>query len=200
MADYIKEISMKHISKRTTFCIIAIVLIIIATCAAYFAIANWRAQYSYNAATNSLIANINASKNVDNDKEVLLAQQQQTDAQFDEASSQNMLLLPQLSNRININAKISREFTKKLQNKLSNEKANLAANSNKNADKNKNNNQNKAQQESNKPQLNNNQKNKVENLLKQNNHVDSNDSQDEQEEGKVNKKTTNNGENSNKPW
>lgn len=206
MVYNIKETSMKRAHKNTIVRTISIVLMIIAILAAYYCLTNWRAQYAYNSATSSLIANMKAAKNIDADKEVLLTQQQQTDAQFNDASAQRYLLMPKLLNHIDHNAKLSREFTEKL-------RKNINSTNKSTSSKNKNNQQkadtdskkNKNNNEPNKPQLNNNQKSKVENLLKQNNHVDTENSQNQenQEDKQGQEKTTkrtNSNDNSNKPW
>lgn len=196
---------MKHMSSRTIIRIITFLFLIIAIFVAYFVIVNWRAQYAYNAATDSLISNIKSSKSIDSDKNVLLTQQQQTDAQFDDAKSQEMILLPQLRNSIDKNAELSRKLTEKLKQNQNNTNKQQKPKKHNNHFKNDNSNnssKDKKQSDSSKPQLDNTQRNKVENLLKQNDHVDSKYSQDQEDQqgSEKTEKRTKTDESSNKPW
>lgn len=189
-------------SKRVIVRLIAFIFMLIAAFAAYYAIVNWRAQFTYNAATSSLISNIKESKKIDIDKNVLLTQQQQTDAQFNEALAQRMLLLPNLSKRINHNAEISRKLTEKLKERNN---SNISSKLRKNQSKANNNKKDEDETESSKPKLNNTQRNKVENLLKQNDKVDSQSykNQQSQQDDSDKEKTTKRTKNSdgvNKPW
>lgn len=196
---------MKHMSSRTIIRIVTFLFLIIAIFVTYFAIVNWRAQYTYNAATDSLISNIKSSKSIDSDKNVLLTQQQQTDAQFDDAKSQEMILLPQLRNSIDKNAELSRKLTEKLKQNQNNTNKRQKPKKHNNHFKNDNSNnssKDKKQSDSSKPQLDNTQRNKVENLLKQNDHVDSKYSQDQEDQqgSEKTEKRTKTDESSNKPW
>lgn len=190
-----------NMSKRVIVRLITFIFMLIAVFAAYYAIVNWRAQFTYNAATSSLISNIKESKKLDIDKNVLLTQQQQTDAQFNEALAQRMLLLPNLSKRINHNAEISRKLTEKLKEKNN---SNISSKLRKNQSK-ANNKKDEDETESSKPKLNNTQRNKVENLLKQNDKVDSQSyknqqsQQDDSDQEKTTKRTKNS-DGVNKPW
>lgn len=188
---------MKHIITKKTTRIVTIICLLTAIAIAYCTITNWRSEYSYNAATNSLIANMKAANSTDSDKNILLTQQQQTDAQFNDARSQYAILLPQLRNSINHNAEISHQFTETLKKKIRNKPTSSPAKKSKS--QNHANSKNNNQSEPTKPQLNTTQRNKVENLLQQNNHVNSQSSQDQQEQEKTTKRTTT-GDNSNKPW
>lgn len=197
------KIHMKfNMSKRVIVRLITFIFMLIAVFAAYYAIVNWRAQFTYNAATSSLISNIKESKKIDIDKNVLLTQQQQTDAQFNEALAQRMLLLPNLSKRINHNAEISRKLTEKLKEKNN---SNISSKLRKNQSKANNNQKDEDETESSKPKLNNTQRNKVENLLKQNDKVDSQSyknqqsQQDDSDKEKTTKRTKNS-DDANKPW
>lgn len=191
-----------NMSKRVIVRLITFIFMLIAVFAAYYAIVNWRAQFTYNAATSSLISNIKESKKIDIDKNVLLTQQQQTDAQFNEALAQRMLLLPNLSKRINHNAEISRKLTEKLKEKNN---SNISSKLRKNQPKANNNKKDEDETESSKPKLNNTQRNKVENLLKQNDKVDSQSyknqqsQQDDSDQEKTTKRTKNS-DGANKPW
>lgn len=191
-----------NMSKRVIVRLITFIFMLIAVFAAYYAIVNWRAQFTYNAATSSLISNIKESKKLDIDKNVLLTQQQQTDAQFNEALAQRMLLLPNLSKRINHNAEISRKLTEKLKEKNN---SNISSKLRKNHPKANNNKKDEDETESSKPKLNNTQRNKVENLLKQNDKVDSQSyknqqsQQDDSDQEKTTKRTKNS-DGANKPW
>lgn len=196
---------MKHMSSRTIIRIVTFLFLIIAIFVAYFAIVNWRAQYAYNTATDSLISNIKSAKSIDSDKNVLLTQQQQTDAQFDDAKSQEMILLPQLRNSIDKNAELSRKLTEKLKQNQNNTNKQQKTKKHNNHFKNDNSNnssKDKKQSDSSKPQLSNAQRNKVENLLKQNDHVDSQSSQNQEDQQGLEKteKRTKTDESSNKPW
>ena len=64
--------------------------------AALWAIVNLAAVNSYNQATQSLQENISTSRKDDADWDKLHTRQQQTDAQFNEASAMKPLLLPQV--------------------------------------------------------------------------------------------------------
>ena len=198
---------MKHTSKHTITRIIALIFMLLAVLVAYFCFANWQAQYAYNSATNNLISNMKAANNIDTDKEILLTQQQQTDAQFNDALSQKMLLIPKLRNHIDHNAELSRRLTEKLRKNLGKNTKSSSTKNNHNKLKNNNANQhNKKQTEPAKPQLNNKQRNKVENLLKQNNHVDSQssknqqDQEDQENQEKTTKRTDTSDNNGSKPW
>ena len=191
-----------NMSKRVIVRLITFIFMLIAVFAAYYAIVNWRAQFTYNAATSSLISNIKESKKLDIDKNVLLTQQQQTDAQFNEALAQRMLILPNLSKRINHNAEISRKLTEKLKERNN---SNISSKLRKNQSKANNNKKDEDETESSKPKLNNTQRNKVENLLKQNDKVDSQSyknqqsQQDDSDQEKTTKRTKNS-DGVNKPW
>lgn len=196
---------MKHMSSRTIIRIVTFLFLIIAIFVAYFAIVNWRVQYAYNTATDSLISNIKSAKSIDSDKNVLLTQQQQTDAQFDDAKSQEMILLPQLRNSIDKNAELSRKLTEKLKQNQNNTNKQQKPKKHNNHFKNDNSNnssKDKKQSDSSNPQLSNAQRNKVENLLKQNDHVDSQSSQNQEDQQGLEKteKRTKTDESSNKPW
>lgn len=195
---------MMRISKRNIIRVISIIFLIIALFAAYYVITNWRAQYAYNAATNSLIANMKSAKNIYSDKDILVTQQQQTDAQFSDAKSQQILLLPKLSENIEHNSEISRKFTESLKQKNGKNNTSPASKSKKLKNSSKSE-ENKNQTESSKPKLNNTQKNKVEDLLKQNNKVNPKDQQDQEDQDNQNgkektTKRTTSSDGSNKPW
>ena len=168
-------------------------------------ITNWRAQYAYNAATNSLIANMKSAKNIYSDKDILVTQQQQTDAQFSDAKSQQILLLPKLSENIEHNSEISRKFTESLKQKNGKNNTKSPASKSKKLKNSSKSEENKNQTESSKPKLNNTQKNKVEDLLKQNNKVNPKDQQDQEDQDNQNgkektTKRTTSSDGSNKPW
>lgn len=196
---------MMRISKRNIIRVISIIFLIIALFAAYYVITNWRAQYAYNAATNSLIANMKSAKNIYSDKDILVTQQQQTDAQFSDAKSQQILLLPKLSENIEHNSEISRKFTESLKQKNSKNNTKSPASKSKQLKNSSKSEENKNKTESSKPKLNNTQKNKVEDLLKQNNKVNPKDQQDQEDQDNQNgkektTKRTTSSDGSNKPW
>ena len=146
-----------------------------------------------------------SAKNIYSDKDILVTQQQQTDAQFSDAKSQQILLLPKLSENIDHNSEISRKFTESLKQKngKNNTKSHTSkSNQLKNSSKSE---ENKNQTESSKPKLNNTQKNKVEDLLKQNNKVNPKDQQDQEDQDNQNgkektTKRTTSSDGANKPW
>ena len=86
----------------------AVLLLLVAGVAAV----NLSASITFNQATASLNANIKAAQDESTDITTLKAQQQQTDAQFDEAGRMRTLLLPQVKDAIDTNASISSELTK----------------------------------------------------------------------------------------
>ena len=83
----------------------AVLLLLVAGVAAV----NLSASITFNQATASLNANIKAAQDESTDITTLKAQQQQTDAQFNEAGRMRTLLLPQVKDT---NASISSELTK----------------------------------------------------------------------------------------
>ena len=83
----------------------AVLLLLVAGVAAV----NLSASITFNQATASLNANIKAAQDESTDITTLKAQQQQTDAQFDEAGRMRTLLLPQVKDAIDTNASISDE-------------------------------------------------------------------------------------------
>lgn len=89
-----------------------IVLAVLLGTVALLAVVNLAANGNYNHATRSLQENIKTSKqnNVDWDK--LRVRQQQTDAQFDDAGEMRALLLPQLRESIDHNSRVSDQLTK----------------------------------------------------------------------------------------
>ena len=89
-----------------------IVLAVLLGMVALLAVVNLAANGNYTHATRSLQENIKTSKqnNVDWDK--LRVRQQQTDAQFDDAGEMRALLLPQLRESIDHNSRVSDQLTK----------------------------------------------------------------------------------------
>ena len=79
--------------------------------AALWAIVNLAAVNSYNQATQSLQENISTSRKDDADWDKLHTRQQQTDAQFNEASAMKPLLLPQVRESIEHNSHVSSQLT-----------------------------------------------------------------------------------------
>lgn len=210
----------KHhkVTLRNFIRVISVLCVILSILLSYFAITNFRAQNAYNVATRSLIANIKASKKLDVDKDMLRIQQQQTDAEFYDASSKGYaILLPELSESIRLNAEISKKFTKELQKKVEDEKR---SNSKKivngedtsekstkdNNDKSKSSQSNHPQaSEKSNPELSKNQRNQVENLLKNNNHTEHSDDDSSDDADSNNQKgktigTARDSSNSTKPW
>ena len=116
MAGAVKEAVASGKLKRTRASlptrVALIVLAVLLGTVALLAVVNLAANGNYNHATRSLQENIKTSKqnNVDWDK--LRVQQQQTDAQFDDAGEMRALLLPQLRESIDHNSRVSGQLTK----------------------------------------------------------------------------------------
>ena len=116
MAGAVKEAVVSGKLKRTRASlptrVALIVLAVLLGMVALLAVVNLAANGNYNHATRSLQENIKTSKqnNVDWDK--LRVQQQQTDAQFDDAGEMRALLLPQLRESIDHNSRVSGQLTK----------------------------------------------------------------------------------------
>lgn len=161
----------------------AVILAILALAVIFAVIVNIRSEIAYNEATHKLVENVKSVNKLDLDLHMLKIQQQQTDAQFDDANSNSDFLLPHIKKNIERNAAISRAFTKQLTNRINQEEAMNKSDKN-SVDQNKINTSNNPKSDStnksgksnsdpsngNKPELNSAQKNKVEDLLKQNNH------------------------------
>lgn len=116
MASAVKEAVVSGKLKRTRASlptrVALIVLAVLLGMVALLAVVNLAANGNYNHATRSLQENIKTSKqnNVDWDK--LRVRQQQTDAQFDDAGEMRALLLPQLRESIDHNSRVSDQLTK----------------------------------------------------------------------------------------
>lgn len=116
MAGAVKEAVVSGKLKRTRASlptrVALIVLAVLLGMVALLAVVNLAANGNYNHATRSLQENIKTSKqnNVDWDK--LRVRQQQTDAQFDDAGEMRALLLPQLRESIDHNSRVSGQLTK----------------------------------------------------------------------------------------
>ena len=116
MAGAVKEAVVSGKLKRTRASlptrVALIVLAVLRGMVALLAVVNLAANGNYNHATRSLQENIKTSKqnNVDWDK--LRVRQQQTDAQFDDAGEMRALLLPQLRESIDHNSRVSDQLTK----------------------------------------------------------------------------------------
>lgn len=116
MAGAVKEAVVSGKLKRTRASlptrVALIVLAVLLGTVALLAVVNLAANGNYNHATRSLQENIKTSKqnNVDWDK--LRVRQQQTDAQFDDAGEMRALLLPQLRESIDHNSRVSGQLTK----------------------------------------------------------------------------------------
>lgn len=116
MAGAVKEAVVSGKLKRTRASlptrVALIVLAVLLGTVALLAVVNLAANGNYNHATRSLQENIKTSKqnNVDWDK--LRVRQQQTDAQFDDAGEMRALLLPQLRESIDHNSRVSDQLTK----------------------------------------------------------------------------------------
>ena len=95
--------------------------------AALWAIVNLAAVNSYNQATQSLQENISTSRKDDADWDKLHTRQQQTDAQFNEASAMKPLLLPQVRESIEHNSHVSSQLTDHASKKIKAEQSDQSA-------------------------------------------------------------------------
>lgn len=75
---------------------------------------NLRAAYLYNDATSTLTTTLQQVQQPDADVDALLAQQQRTDAQFNDAQDLDWVLLPELRDQIAHNSEVSATLTKRL--------------------------------------------------------------------------------------
>ncbi|MDH7901393.1 DUF6466 family protein [Bifidobacterium catenulatum subsp. kashiwanohense] len=99
--------------------IIIAVIAAISIAVGALAIVNLASVSNYNQATNSLNANIKASQQQDADFDKLQTQQQQqTDAQFREAGTAGVLLLPNVRSSIEHNAAVSARLTESIRKKI----------------------------------------------------------------------------------
>ena len=89
-----------------------VILAVLLGAIALLAVVNLAANGNYNHATRSLQENIKTSKQNDVDWDKLRVRQQQTDAQFDDAGEMRALLLPQLRESIDHNSRVSEQLTK----------------------------------------------------------------------------------------
>lgn len=96
------------LAARILLVAVAILLVAVAAMAGV----NLSATAKFNQATTSLNANIKAAQDGTSDVNTVKAQQQQTDAQFEEAGRLRALLLPQVKDAIDANASVSSQLTK----------------------------------------------------------------------------------------
>lgn len=169
MAGAVKEAVVSGKLKRTRASlptrVALIVLAVLLGTVALLAVVNLAANGNYNHATRSLQENIKTSKqnNVDWDK--LRVRQQQTDAQFDDAGEMRALLLPQLRESIDHNSRVSDQLTKTIIEKAKSGKDNQSdSDTNANADARQTN----GSESKKDTRLTDAQREKVEELLKQN--------------------------------
>ncbi len=198
MDGAIKEAAVNGTPKRSraplTIRIGLVVLSVLLGAVALLAVVNLAANGNYNHATQSLQENIKTSRqdNVDWDK--LRVRQQQTDAQFDDAGEMRALLLPQLRESIDHNSRVSDQLTKAIIEKAKSDKNNQS-NSDTNADA-----QRTDGSESKKDtKLTDAQREKVEELLKQNAQSTQSDS-DANNTGSAAKQNTDKSSSQAKPW
>jgi len=99
-----------------------VILAVLLGAVAMLAVVNLAANGNYNHATRSLQENIKTSRqnNVDWDK--LRIRQQQTDAQFNDAGEMRALLLPRLRESIDHNSHVSAQLTKTIIEKTKSDK------------------------------------------------------------------------------
>ncbi|MBW3094300.1 cell surface protein [Bifidobacterium sp. 64T4] len=100
---------------------VRIVMIVIAVAALAIAVLaglNVASSARFNQATSTLNANLKLASKDDADLDALRASQQQADAQFEDAAKLDAVLLPQLREAIESNAKVSAELTKRIEQEL----------------------------------------------------------------------------------
>ena len=198
MDDAIKEAAVSGTPKRARASLtIRIGLVVLATllgAVALLSVVNLAANGNYNHATRSLQENIKTSKqdNVDWDK--LRVRQQQTDAQFDDAGEMRALLLPRLRESIDHNSRISNQFTKSIIEKTKTDKDDQS-NSDTDADARRTD----GSESKKDTKLTDAQREKVDELLKQNAQSTQSDS-DANDAGSAAKQNTNKSSSQTKPW
>lgn len=198
MAGAVKEAVVSGKLKRTRASlptrVALIVLAVLLGTVALLAVVNLAANGNYNHATRSLQENIKTSKqnNVDWDK--LRVQQQQTDAQFDDAGEMRALLLPQLRESIDHNSRVSGQLTKAIIEKAKSGKDNQSdSDTNANADARQTN----GSESKKDTRLTDAQREKVEELLKQNTQSTQSDSNTN---GSAANQNTDKSSSQTKPW
>lgn len=198
MAGAVKEAVVSGKLKRTRASlptrVALIVLAVLLGTVALLAVVNLAANGNYNHATRSLQENIKTSKqnNVDWDK--LRVRQQQTDAQFDDAGEMRALLLPQLRESIDHNSRVSDQLTKTIIEKAKSGKDNKSdSDTNANADARQTN----GSESKKDTRLTDAQREKVEELLKQNTQSTQSDSSTN---GSAANQNTDKSSSQTKPW
>lgn len=198
MAGAVKEAVVSGKLKRTRASlptrVALIVLAVLLGMVALLAVVNLAANGNYNHATRSLQENIKTSKqnNVDWDK--LRVRQQQTDAQFDDAGEMRALLLPQLRESIDHNSRVSDQLTKTIIEKAKSGKDNQSdSDTNANADARQTN----GSESKKDTRLTDAQREKVEELLKQNTQSTQSDSSTN---GSAANQNTDKSSSQTKPW
>lgn len=198
MAGAVKEAVVSGKLKRTRASlptrVALIVLAVLLGTVALLAVINLAANGNYNHATRSLQENIKTSKqnNVDWDK--LRVRQQQTDAQFDDAGEMRALLLPQLRESIDHNSRVSDQLTKTIIEKAKSGKDNQSdSDTNANADARQTN----GSESKKDTRLTDAQREKVEELLKQNTQSTQSDSSTN---GSAANQNTDKSSSQTKPW
>ncbi len=198
MAGAVKEAVVSGKLKRTRASlptrVALIVLAVLLGTVALLAVVNLAANGNYNHATRSLQENIKTSKqnNVDWDK--LRVRQQQTDAQFDDAGEMRALLLPQLRESIDHNSRVSDQLTKTIIEKAKSGKDNQSdSDTNANADARQTN----GSESKKDTRLTDAQREKVEELLKQNTQSTQSDSSTN---GSAANQNTDKSSSQTKPW
>lgn len=198
MAGAVKEAVVSGKLKRTRASlptrVALIVLAVLLGTVALLAVVNLAANGNYNHATRFLQENIKTSKqnNVDWDK--LRVRQQQTDAQFDDAGEMRALLLPQLRESIDHNSRVSDQLTKTIIEKAKSGKDNQSdSDTNANADARQTN----GSESKKDTRLTDAQREKVEELLKQNTQSTQSDSSTN---GSAANQNTDKSSSQTKPW
>lgn len=174
---------------------VRITLIVLAVALALFAgltATNLTAMHTFNAATDSLNADIAAAQDDTTDLNTLKAKQQQVDAQFAEAKALNPVLLPQLRNAINTNSEISEELTKILLERSEQQNSSSSSSSSNSSDNNSDSNS-----QSSLDGLSDEQKQQVQDLLKSNQTNTSDSDSDSDSSDTQNQNTSGN---TSKPW
>jgi cell division protein FtsB len=163
--------------------------------AALWAIVNLAAVNSYNQATQSLQENISTSRKDDADWDKLHTRQQQTDAQFNEASAMKPLLLPQVRESIEHNSHVSSQLTDHASKKIKAEQSDQSASTDSNTADAQESGKSSHKNDEN---LSDEQRRKIEELLAQN--AQSTQSDPNDDSGSAAKKNPSTSSSQTKPW
>ena len=182
-------------SASLTVRIVLAVMAALLVMAALWAIVNLAAVNSYNQATQSLQENISTSRKDDADWDKLHTRQQQTDAQFNEASAMKPLLLPQVRESIEHNSHVSSQLTDHASKKIKAEQSDQSASTDSNTADAQESGKSSHKNDEN---LSDEQRRKIEELLAQN--AQSTQSDPNDDSGSAAKKNPSTSSSQTKPW